>query len=122
MEKESENESRESESREACNAPCAKVLRRLSLGSKPIGDAGCIAIADALLSPRFFSSGCGLAVLQLGDTDIGDAGAAALAYALEEGAMPQGLQLWLACTRVSAEGRGMLMMAATQRPSLRVCW
>ena len=73
----------------------------MSLGSNPIGDAGCIAIADALLSPRFFSSGCGLAVLQLGDTDIGDAGAAALAYALEEGAMPQGLAVINCCCCVS---------------------
>ena len=116
------------------------VLRRLSLGSNPIGDEGCAALAYALqTSPRLLvrRSGCNgpaddgdlpvrsLKILQLGDTSVGDAGARALASALEAGAlMPQGVQLWLAATRISEAGRVALMSAASRHWSsqLRVCW
>ena len=57
-------------------AAFAPQLRRLVLGSNPIGDAGCRALAAALASSA-------LAVLQLGDTEVGDAGVAALAAALD---------------------------------------
>ena len=39
-----------------------------------------------------------------------------------EGAMPQGMQLWLASTHISVEGRARLMLAASPRAALRVCW
>ena len=99
-------------------------LRRLCLGCNPIGDDGCVALARALTGPRLFhpSHARGLAVLQLGDTDVGDVGAEALAGALEQGAMPDGLQLWLASTRVSQAGREGLMRASAARRGLRVCW
>ena len=64
----------------------------------------------------------GLAILQLGDTDISDAGAAALAAALDKGAMPAGVQLWLASTRITVAGRAKIMLAASARATLRVCW
>ena len=111
--------------------PIVFALRRLCLGSNPIGDAGCEAIAEVLVTPRLLpcdkphtSNGerLGLMILQLGDTDIGDAGAAALARALDEGAMPRGLQLWLASTHISQAGRRHLMASASRRDGLRVCW
>lgn len=101
------------------------LLRRLCLGSNPIGDEGCVALAAALLhGPRLLTEDrrTGLGVLQLGDTDVGDRGADAIATALDEGAMPQGMQLWLASTRISVEGRARLMLAASPRAALRVCW
>lgn len=99
-------------------------LRRLCLGCNPIGDDGCVALARALTGPRLLhpTHARGLAVLQLGDTDVGDVGAEALAGALEQGAMPDGLQLWLASTRVSQAGRAGLMRASAARRGLRVCW
>lgn len=111
------------------------VMRSLCLGSNPIGDEGCAALARALqTSSRLLLRSKldatpvrSLKILQLGDTSIGDAGANELARALEAGAMmPHGLQLWLASTRISGHGtdaaRGVLMGAASRHPSLRVCW
>ena len=90
----------------------AVPLRKLALGSNPIGDCGCVALAEAMatapkllprkaamvsLSPLWSSARAqalrGLEILQLGDTSLGDTGAAALAQALHAGAMPCGLQL-----------------------------
>jgi len=114
----------------------ALYLRRLCLGSNPIGDSGCEAIARALTaSHRLFAPPArwplerhmrwrhGLCILQLGDTAIGDAGAAALARALQTGAMqPAGQQLWLAATHISDAGRAQLMLASVSNPTLRICW
>ena len=122
------------------------VLRSLRLGCNPIGNTGCAALAAALVSsprllrrdaasdgPESWGRGSslrsqgdgksGLVIFQLGDTSIGDAGATALAAALDKGAMPHGLQLWLAATQVTELGRGQVMMAASRCcASLRVCW
>lgn len=111
----------------ACgDAAAMQTLRTLCLGSNPIADAGCLALATAMVdSPRLLSRGGrsrGLAILQLGDTDIGDVGAEALSHALDEGAMPEAVQLWLASTRVSPVGRARIMLAASARERLRVCW
>ena len=119
----------------------ASPLRRLCFGSNPIGDAGCEAIARALMEsdrllPRRLASEDsntsplpgGLCILQLGDTAIGDVGAAALAKALAAGGMPQGQQLWLASTRITETGRALIMAARVQtthtapRDQLRICW
>ena len=93
------------------------ILRRLCLGANPIGDPGCTALAAAMRTSLPL-----LSILQLGDTDVGDTGAGALAHALDEGGMGDGLQLWLASTRVTPSGRARVMLAASQRASLRVCW
>ena len=92
-------------------------LRRLCLGANPIGEVGCIELAAAMQSCLPM-----LSILQLGDTDVGDAGAEALAHALDVGAMPEGVQLWLASTRVTPSGRARVMLAASPRTRLRVCW
>jgi hypothetical protein len=99
--------------------PRDRRLRRLCLGSNPIGDEGCEGLAAFLSAP----SAERLEVLQLGDTAVGDVGAAAIAHALEEAhAMPHAVQLWLAATRISPTGRARLMEASVQRERLRICW
>lgn len=103
----------------------AGVLSTLLLGCNPMGDAGCAALAAALLCPRLLdrSRGRGLAVLSLGDTDVGDAGVEALARALDEGAMPRGMHLWLASVgALSQHTRERILRAASAREGLRVCW
>ena len=113
----------------ATAAASAPQLRRLILGSNPIGDSGCAALAAALASlPQ-------LAVLQLGDTEVGDAGAASLAAALDAQHAEALLQLWLASTLITPNGRLALGMAEVRHQarsatlhgqrfmaSLRVCW
>ena len=106
------------------------LFRRLVLGSNPIGDRGCIAIAVAL---RALPS---LRVLQLGDTEIGDAGAEALVEALDAGWVPLLCQIWLAATRIGPDGKLRLGFAEVRRhdqgrrlagreggsAELRICW
>ena len=114
-------------------------LRRLCVGSNAIGDTGCEALATALVqSPRLRDRAIkdtggartGLSILQLGDCSVGDAGVTALANALDAGAMPHGLQIWLAACPVSAVGRFAIGAAASRQAAsrsphdapLRVCW
>ena len=109
----------------------ATGLRRLGLGSNPIGDIGAAALARALARLP-----C-LKVLQLGDTEVADAGAAALVSALDEGSALQLMQLWLAATRITSAGRASLAAAEMRRHEravtrasgekpaavrLRICW
>jgi hypothetical protein len=112
-------------------------MQRLCLGSNPFGDVGVGALC-AVLSPAWAE----MRVLQLGDTDVADEGARALCAALDAGALPQLMQLWLAATRISAVGRALLSEAMLRHQSaaesareagaagskrtltccLRVCW
>ena len=114
---------------EPAGRPSNNPLQRLVLGNNPIRSDGCAALAAAL---AFLPE---LRVLQLGDTEVCDVGGGALVRALDAGWSPRLMQLWLAATKISPDGRMVLgacemrchmrTMARRDRsaaPLLRICW